>query len=211
MRAIFVDENNETDIGLCQTHGITSPFLSVRDSRTTLTVLEQLRDKHGMSPGLFACSQGTGWPHPTTHSGPGFADWLYSKVNTIAPGTKGGFPKVMLNCETHDTQWIMSMLKRWRKHSPYRETYYCPEGRQAGIFSKTDVAQINQMGIYVVPQAYRGEEKVPYEPHYPGVIDEMLKAGFNPNRLFLCWDGAWKQHLPYNWQGFIFTQGRLQG
>ena len=71
------------------------------------------------------------------------------------------------------------------------------------------MATINDLSINVCPQAYTGTNKTPYDPHLPGVIDELLKAGFEARRLWLVWDGAWKP-LPYNWQGFIFSQGRMQ-
>lgn len=209
MRAIYVDEGNDAAYDMLREHDITDPYFSVLDPRVNLLYLNDVK-RRGFNPGLYACSQGTGWPNPSTHSGPAFADWMYDKVQVqIAPGTSGSFPKVMLNCETHDAAWIVSMLKRWRSKSPRRETYYSPEGRQAGIFSPQQVKDINALGVGVSPQAYRGENVTPYVPHLPGVIDEMLKVGFAPSRLWMTWDGAWKP-LPYNWQGFVFTQGRMQ-
>lgn len=208
MRAIFVDEGNDAAYGLLLANQITDPYFSVRDPRVTISYLNGVVGR-GFHPGLYACSQGVGWPSADTTAPAEWADWMYEQVKHIAPGTSGAYPKVMLNCETHDAAWIVSMLKRWRAHSPRRETYYSPEGRQAGIFSPAQVAAINAMEINVCPQAYRGTEKTPYDPHLPGVVDEMLKAEFAPKRLWLVWDGAWKP-LPYNWQGFVFTQGRMQ-
>lgn len=208
MRAIFVDEGNDADYVLLLANQITDPYFSVRDPRVTLNYLNGVVGR-GFHPGLYACSQGDGWPNANSTAPDKWADWMYQEVLGIAPGTSGSYPKVMLNCETHDADWIMAMLKRWRSHSPRRETYYSPEGRQAGIFSRSQVDAINSLGVHVCPQAYKGQEKTPYDPHLPGVIDEMLKAGFAPGRLWLTWDGAWKP-LPYNWQGFCFTQGRMQ-
>lgn len=162
-----------------------------------------------MNPGLYLCSQGEGWPSADTMTPVAWADWAYDKVQKqIAPGTAGSFPKVMLNCETHDANWVIAMLKRWRAKSPRRETYWSPEGRQAGLFNPAQIQALNDMNIGVSPQAYTGHNQTPYQPHLPGVIDEWLKAGLRANLLWMTWDGAWKP-LPYNWQGFVFTQGRM--
>jgi hypothetical protein len=202
-----VDEGNDPAYHVLADGEYTDVYVSVRDPRVTLTYLNGIQGR-GYHPGLYACGQGTGWPNPTTHSGPAFADWVYDAVQKrIAPGTMGSFPKVMLNCETHDTGWLMSMFKRWRKKSPRRETYWSPEGRQAGLFSRDQVAVLNELNIRVVPQAYRGHDKTPYDAHLPGVVDEWLKAGLRSELVWLMYDGAWA--LPYNWQGFVFTQGRL--
>lgn len=209
MRAVYVDEGNDAAYHVLDANLITDPYYSVRDPRVDLPYLLQVRDLHNMRPGLYACSQGTGWPNPTTHSGPAFADWVYQKVQKeIAPGTAGPFPKVILNCETHDADWIIAMLKRWRSKSPRRETYWSPEGRQAGLFSKAQIQALNDLNVGVAPQAYTGDNQTPYVPHLPGVIDEWIKVGLRPELLWLTWDGAWKP-LPYNWQGFVFTQGRM--
>lgn len=208
MRGIYVDEGNDAAYHLLVEHQITDPYYSVRDPRVTLSYLNGVVGR-GYHPGLYACSQGTGWPNPTTHSGPAFADWMYDKVQKqIAPGTSGSYPKVLLNCETHDTAWIISMLKRWRARSPRRETYWSPEGKQAGLFASAQIAALNDLRVGVCPQAYRGHDQTPYEAHLPGVIDEWIKAGLDSKLLWLTWDGAWKP-LPYNWQGFVFTQGRM--
>lgn len=205
MRAIWVDENNDPAWHLLK--DFTDVYVSVRDPRVTLTYLNGIAGR-GFHAGLYACSQGTGWPNPTTHSGPAFADWMYEQVQVrIAPGTMGSFPKVMLNCETHDVEWLVAMFKRWRKRSPRRETYWSPEGRQAGLWSPAQVKVLNDLAIRVVPQAYRGTDKTPYDAHLPGVVDEWLKAGLRSDLIWLMYDAAWS--LPYNWSGFAFTQGRL--
>ena len=203
MRAVWVDRGQDADYATLRKHSITDPYYDVRDPRVTLQYLNGVVGR-GFAPGLYACSQGEGWPSPTTMSGPAWADWVYEKVQVaIAPGTMGSYPKVCLNCETHNPDWIVSMLKRWRKRSPRRETYWSPEGRQAGNFSPAHVAAINACNVGVVPQFFRGD----MTPQSPGVVLELLAAGFAPDRLYGFFDAA---ALPYNWsRGFAFTQGRL--
>lgn len=203
MRSVWIDSGNDASYQKLAQLEITDPYFSVLDPRINLAYLSRV-EGHGLHPGLYACSQGPGWPNAQTHSGPAFADWVYEKVQVaIAPGTIGSFPKVCINSEVHDPDWIVSMLKRWRKRSPRRETYWALEGRQAGIFSKAHIDAINVLKVGVVVEFFRGD----MTPHGPGVVDEMLKAGFAPERLWAFWDAA---ALSYNWQGFAFTQGRLK-
>lgn len=201
-RAIWLDENNSPRSDLKTRFGITDVFRSVRDGRTTLTHLEEDRRRFG-GAGLYLCSQGDGWPSADTTTPKAWAKWAYEQVQTIAPGSSGDFPKVLLNCETHDAAWVVSMLKAWRSHSPRRVTAWSPEGRQTGIFSPAHVAAINQTGVTVVPQLYGGDMTA----HPEGtVILPMLRAGFNPKTLTGFYDA---QNLPWDWSGFAFSQGRL--
>jgi hypothetical protein len=206
-KAVWVDRNNDAAYHKLEQYEITDPYYDIRDPRLNLTYLNGVVGR-GFHPGLYACSQGEGWPTPTTMSGPAWADWVYDRVQkVIAPGTMGSYPKVMLNCETHDIGgWIVPMLKRWRTKSPRRETYWTMEGKQGGILGP-HVDAINACNVILVPQGYRGD----MELHTAGVAFELLRAGFAPSRISMFWDAA---HLPYNWgtgaiSEFAYTQGRL--
>lgn len=205
IRAAWVDHGQDAPYHALEKHLITDVYFDIRDPRLDLTYLNTVRG-HGYAPGLYACSQGDGWPNPTTMSGPGFADWVYDKVQKqIAPGTSGSYPKVLLNCEQHDIGgWIIPMLKRWRSKSPRRETYWSMEGRQGGNMSPF-VEQINKFNIGLAPQMYRGD----MSPQPAGVVYELVRYGFAPGRIWAMYDGA---ALPWNWEwigGFAFTAGRL--
>ena len=203
VRAIWIDRGNDAPYHALTKHQITDPYYDVRDPRLNLNYLNGVVGR-GFRPGLYACSQGDGWPNPTTMSGPAWADWVYEKVQVvIAPGTMGSYPRVCLNIESHDVEnWVLPALKRWRKKSPRRETYWALEGRQGGLFKPEHVTAINALGIGVCVEFFRGD----MTPHGPGVIDEMLKLGFAPERLWAFWDAA---ALSWSWQGMAFTAGRL--
>lgn len=202
MRSLWIDRNNDADYARLRKHGITEPIYDVQDPRVTLAYLTAVK-KLGFAPGLYLCSQGPGWPSHYTLSGREWATWAYQTVQAIAPGTSGAFPKVHLNCETSDADWLVEMLKRWRSHSPKRETSLLIEGRQAGIFSPSHVAAINKTGVYVCPEFFTGNMTL----HPEGFVTlPMLRVGFNAKTLYGVYDA---KHLPYDWQGVAFTQGRL--
>lgn len=202
MRSLWIDEGSDADSARMAANDITEPIYSVRDPRVTLSYLGTIKAK-GFNPGLYLCSQGEGWPSHTQVTGKAWADWAYKEVQRIAPGTAGSYPKVHLNCETDDAQWLVAMLARWRSHSPKRETYLLIEGRKAGIFSPAQVTAINNSGVTVCPETFRGD----MTPHLEGSSTlPMIRAGFNPKRLYGCFDAA---NLPYDWQGVAFIQHRL--
>ena len=202
IRQLWIDDGNDARGDLKSKFDITDPIFSVRDPRITRAYLDSVQAK-GYHPGLYLCSQGEGWPSHDSMTGRQWADWAYSEVQRIAPGTSGSYPKVHLNCETSDAAWLVSMLARWRSHSPRRETSLLIEGRKAGIFAPDQVAMINNSGVYVCIEVCQGD----MTPHPEGTCAlPMLRAGFSAARLYGVYDAA---HLPWDWQGVAFSQGRL--
>jgi hypothetical protein len=153
---VWQDANNDPNYGTCAKHGIDCAYFDVRDERVTLPYLEDVRNRLG-SAGVYLCSQGEGWPSAGTTTPKAWADWAYEEVQKrIAPGTSGQFPRVILNCETHDVAWILSMLKRWRARSPRRATCWSMEGHQYPLFAG-HAQELDALTISVGPQCYSGD------------------------------------------------------
>jgi hypothetical protein len=199
---VWQDEGSEPDLhGLLQ-RGIDCVYFSVRDPKVNLARLESVRDSLGAA-GLYLCSQGEGWPAATQNSGKAWADWAYGEVQKrIAPGTAGQFPRVILNCETHDVAWILAMLRQWRRRSPRRATCWSMEGHQYPLFAG-DAPELERLTISVGPQCYNGAMSRRTESGR-----EVLEWGriVGPERVVPFLDasllGDW-------WQGIAFSSGRL--
>lgn len=200
-RSVWVDANNDPAYTKIAKNGITDIFFDALDPRVTKPYLDAVKSK-SYAPGLYLCSQGPGWPmqHDKV-TGRVFADWAYDTVERIAQGDKS--IKVHLNCESSDPDWLVTMLKRWRAHSPKRDTALLIEGRKAGIFNDSHVRAINKTGVWICPEFFTGDMTA----HPEGFVTlPMIRRGFNPATLYGCYDAA---NLPYDWVGVAFTQGRL--
>jgi hypothetical protein len=199
---VWQDAGNDPDGDTFRRHGIDCVYFDVRDPRVTLPYLEHVRDEFG-SAGLYLCSQGKGWPTPDKISGPAWADWAYGIVQKqIAPGTSGQFPRVILNCETHNVDWIVAMLKRWRKRSPRRATCWSMEGHQYPLFTQMADA-LRDLTVSVGPQCYSGDMSSRIES---GTEVQEWGALVGAERVVPFLDakalGAW-------WTGVAFSAGTL--
>lgn len=213
MRACWVDGNNDADYAKLARHGITDPYFDARwvaAKANPLTFLSSVREK-GFTPGLYLCSQGEGWPSHDDLSGREWADWAYELVQRkIAPGTRGDFPRVCLNCEIHSADWILEMLLRWRARSPRRWTSWSMEGHQTGWMTSSASAEVLGFAETVAPllqavhpQAFRGDLT---RLESDRVALEMVAAGFPIEKVFCVYAaddlGEW-------WDGVVLPQGRL--
>lgn len=206
MRACWVDGNNDMDAVKLARHGITDPYFDARwvaAKPDPLGFLKSVRDK-GFIPGLYLCSQGEGWPSHHELSGSEWADWAYDMVQLkIAPETRGNFPRVCLNNEIHDAEWILAMLRRWRARSPRRWTSWSMEGHQTGWMGPSFGETISPFVQAVHPQAFRGDLS---RFESDRVALEMVAIGFPVDKVFcvLAADdlGEW-------WDGVVLPQGRL--
>lgn len=214
-RALWVDAGNDLDVAKAKANEITDPYFDGRwlaaingpGSRTPLSYLTSYKQQ-GYAPGIFLCSQGDGWPNAQTTKPADWADWAYDLVqHTIAPGTSGSFPKVHLNCEIHDAGWLLAMLKRWRSHSPKRETALLIEGMQGGWF-KAVARQISwDLGVTVIAEAFHGNM---VRSESADVLLDLVNAQTALSHAGVCLDAAqlgdwWGVNVP----AVAFTQGRL--
>lgn len=210
MRAIWADGGNDADYVKNARYGIDEPYFDARwvaAKPDPLGFLKSVRDRTPkQKPGLYLCSQGDGWPSHHELSGAEWADWAYELVQKkIAPGTRGDFPRVCLNCEIHDPQWILEMLTQWRKRNPRRWTSWSMEGHQTGWMMGLEgfVAAVEPMLDAVHPQAFRGN-MARFESDR--VALEMVAAGFPVEKV---WCVLAADKLGESWDGVALPQGRL--
>lgn len=203
-RGVWQDANNDPNYGMLEAHQIDCAYFDVRDERVTLQYLENVRNQLG-SAGLYLCSQGEGWPNASEVSGRQWADWAYETVQKrIAPGTSGQFPRVILNCETHDRAWIVAMLKRWRSRSPRRATCWSMEGHQYDLF-RPIATELEDLTISVGPQCYVGD---PPNRHRIESGTEVARWGelVGSERVIPFLDAS---SLGWWWRGIAFSAGSL--
>lgn len=200
MRAVWIDHGQDASYHRLVSEGITDPYFDARDPRLTRSYLAGVKAEFAKlgvtsSPGIYFCSQGDGWPGSSKTAPKVWAKWAYEKTQQIAGDDKT--LKVILNCETHDVQWVVSMLKAWRSHSPRRDTLWSPEGHQAELFRGVKLPNV-QVG----PQCYVGNMQ-----RIESASEVQAWAAVVPvDRIVPVLDasalGGW-------WTGVAFTQGRL--
>lgn len=183
-------------------------LFDVRDTRLTPDYVRGVLAR-GLKVGLFACSQGEGWPDARTTTARAWADWAYSHIQSIASplGDAGKGIRACLNCETHDVGWILAMLKRWRSHSPKRATVWSMEANQADLFA-AHALELRQREVIAGPQSY---VVVPGDPMARVESAHEFKAWaaiVGADRVAPFLDAAALGHW---WEGIAFTQGRLIG
>lgn len=195
MKAIWVDAGNDADYMKLRARGITDPYFDVRDPRITKPYLEKLRSD-GFSPGVYAA-----WNWQNWKTGAEFANWMHGKLRPLPQYPD--FPKVHLDIETHDVQWIIDALTRFRTLRPKRVTGFTLEGHQGGLFTPQDAAAITKLDMDILPQAYRGDM---IRQESDRVVMDLIAAGFDPKRIYCFHDAA---QVGDWWEGVLFTQGRL--
>lgn len=199
-RAIWIDEGNDADYERLRRHGIFSPCYSIRDPRVTKPYLIEVRER-GFSPGIYAA-----WNWFPELSGKGFARALSDALGRIAPNSAPGFPFVCADIETHSVAYLRDFLAEWRRLRRDRETDWTLEGYQGGLYSPEDVAAIEAADVRVCPQTYTGSMQ-PFDAVEVALdLTQGAWRDFPRERIRLMYDAA---HLPVNWQGSAFTQGRL--
>jgi hypothetical protein len=209
MRYLWVDEGNNPDWDTVARHDITGLFFAIRDPRVTQAYLIDVRERgkalgvnggRGYAVGVYV---GHGW---TEFSGDGatFARKVSDKLGTIVPITSGqSFPKVQLNVEQHDPQFIQDMVVAWRKLRKYRDTSWTMEGMQGGWMTDNMVKAVKAARIRVVPQTFTGD-MTPQD--VDAVIKNLTDRGFEKARITPFRDA---RLIKPSEQGFYFTMGRL--
>src|SRR5574337_1610669 len=207
-RAAWIDPGNDPRGDLTTRFGITDPYFDGRWLLTKPNPSEYLRGVRakGFAPGVYLCSQGDGWPSASSTKPETWATWAYNMIQKqIAPGTSGSFPKVHLNCETHDPAWLLAMLKQWRAHSPKRETALVIEGMQGGWFKAVARQISSDLGVTVIAEAFHGNM---VRSESADVLIDLVNAQTTLSHAGVCLDAAqlgdwWGVNVP----AVAFTQG----
>jgi hypothetical protein len=197
-KTIWLDEGTGPNPAKMTQYQFQAAFEDVRDAtqesqRAILKVVKGC--------GVYGCSQGAGWPQAADMTGSAWADWMDAEVKKCDLGNAQQ-PMVYLNCETHDTDWLMAMLQRWRQHRPRRATALVIEGHQGGWFSR--VAPVsNRLEIGVIAEAYHSEtERMESGP----VLADIINAGVDPHLADTMLLG---NQLGYWWDNPVFSAGKL--
>jgi hypothetical protein len=196
VKACWVDAGNDVNYDKFRQYGITIPYFDPRDPRITADYL----DRVVAHPGIEHAGIYTAWNWSTDFVDPAsYAEWTNQELIKI--GWRGN-ARVCLNIETHDVNWILAALKRWRQLRPTRLTDWTLEGMQGGLFSTAAAQTINGYNIRPAPQFYIGNMQP--QPH--SVVLDLTMSGFDCSKVIGMYDAA---ALPYRWTGYAYTQGRL--
>ena len=192
---VWVDEGNDPDYDKLAAHGISGVSLSIREATP-----EKLADvaAHGFQTGVYFA-----WNWYPDATAAQLADTISAALQHLAPNSPPEQPRVCCDIETHDTEYLLAFFRRWRQHRPRRLTDFALEGFQGGIFSAAAVRELVALKVNMVPSNYTGSMAAFAADR---VALDLAARGFPTDLLFGFYDGA---ALPINWQGYVFTQGRL--
>lgn len=199
MRFLWVDENNDADYIRGAREGFTGYFFSLQDPRVTKTYLEAQKWLTAHI-GVYAAWN---WPEfdPLTPEQQG--DLLAQKVKAISWLPTTG-PKVQWNDERHEIDKCIRVLERFRQHQPKRDLSWTLEGHKGGLFTPAHVQRLLALKVRIVPQLYNGPMTQVWDSL--AIARDLTKRGI-PDALISPFYDA--KSLPYWWDGFAFTQGRL--
>jgi len=196
MRGCWIDEGSVADESKLPRYGVNMPAFSIREATTTRQYLAALRGM-GFAPAIYAA-----WNWYPNDDGPEFADRISGFLAERFPATGTTFPTVCVDIETHDVDYILGFLDRWRRLRPARVTAWTLEGFQGGLFNEYARQKIIEAKVAIVPQFYKGD----MTPQPAGVIQDLVAHGFPRQLLHGFYDAATVQEP---WDGYLFTQGRL--
>jgi len=197
VRALWVDAGNDPDWTKVLDNDIDTLYFALNDPRVTKQYLSQIA-ADGYGVGVYAV---TNWPGFNQPSGTEFANAVANKVAPIR--VTNTFPRVQLDAEQHDPNFISYMVKQWRLRMPYQATSWTLESMQGGWMTPAMVQNVLSSRLRVVPQYYRGD----MSPIAADVaLKDLIRKGFPESIVTGFYDAA---NLPQEWDGFAFTQGRL--
>ena len=193
MRFVWVDAGNDPDWSKGDRHGITGWFMPMFDSRTTLSMMQQIKSR-GKVAGIYF---GHGWFGDIT------PEQLVAKATAEYLRVKVPDLRVMFNLEQHDPGYIIRVLELWRSKFPTVGTSWSPEGMQGGWMTGDFVERVVATKTRVVPQCFVGNMG---RRESDIVLRDLLKMGFPHTSVTMFYDGA---QLGDGWDGYVFTMGRL--
>lgn len=194
MRALWIDSGNDPEWEKVTAYKITSLFFDLLDPRVTPAYLAQwvARQK---TVGVYAVSS---WPS-LSGGGQEFAEKVSARLSPISPN----IPKVQLDVEQHDAQFVIDAITRWRELRPIQATSWTMEPFQVGWMTQELIDLVIRERIRVVPQYYLGN-MAPVAADRAAL--EFVKRGVPASQVSGFYDAA---ALPIAWDGWAFTQGRL--
>src|SRR5574337_903804 len=156
-RGVWVDKNSDGRGDLKSKFGITEPYFDATWIAAKTNPRSYLASNpSGLAGHLYICGQGPGWIDASKTAPAVWAKQASDLVQKCAPGTHGSEVKVHLNVELHDPDWLLAMLKQWRRYQPKRWTALVIEGMQGGWFGKVAVA-ISVLDVPVYAEAFHGQ------------------------------------------------------
>jgi hypothetical protein len=203
MKAVWVDAGNDPHWERITAYGITRLYFPTSDP--VADVRRRLADTkaRGLTGGLYSAWNWEGYAGTGAH----YAEAMHAAVKAIAPTATATWPKIQLDDETHDPDRILDLIRRWRALRPNTDTSWTLECFQGGWFSPQFCDELAQRKIRVVPQCYGGTGgAMDYAVDTLVAARDLTKRGLPDALITPFYDAA---RLPFAWDGFAFTMGRL--
>ena len=198
MRYLWVDQGNNPWWEAITANGIDGLFFDPRDERVKKGYLEEVQAKLKGAVGIYF---GHGW----SELGHEPEQYVKEASKYLGPLRKdNNFPKVQINIEYHEPEFIMEVFRLWRVVYPWHATSWSLEPMQGGWMSSSFVVSLIKNKIRVSPQLFGSGDMVEYAADR--VMRDLVKRGFPIDLISSTYDAS-KLHLW--WDGFAFTQGRL--
>jgi hypothetical protein len=203
VKFVWVDSGNNADWVKLAQHEIDGEFYAATDPVPDLRARLTASRNRGHAGGIY-----TAWNWISqTEDGAAYAEFtngLLIPIETQLAGKSNSFPKVQLDNENHNPDVILAMARRWRQLQPRKDTSWTFEGFQGGWMSAQFVEEMISLRIRIVPQLYSGDMRL----HFDALTAarDLTKRGFPDSLISPFYDAA---ALPYGWQGWAFTAGRL--
>lgn len=198
MRALWIDRNNDPDWVKVAAYKMTALYFDMTDLRVHTSYLQNVQSR-GYAAGVYVAPNWAGFEG----DGRQFAEKVDAQLKLIVPIAGPSFPKVQMDIEKHDAQYVIDCLSRWRELRPNQDTSWTFEPNQTGWMSDELVVAVVANRVRIVPQYYLGGMQ-------PVAADRelirLIGRGFPVSSISGFYDAA---ALPYGWDGFAFTQGRL--
>lgn len=197
MRYLWVDAGNDPNFTRGAKSGIDGYFMPLFDARTTKAQLQGIRDR-GLAAGVYV---GHGWWQPIS------AQALADKVFTEFQRVRVQGLRLQMNHEQKDAAYILANLSALRAKDPTLPLSWTLEGKQGGWFTPSFVQALIDLSVRVVPQSFWGAEgRIDGRYAEDMILRDLTRRGLPETLVSLFYDGA---DLPRDYQGYVFTQGRL--
>lgn len=197
MKWVWVDAGNDPQYEKLAANGIKGCFFALSDPRVTKPYLQAVAAR-GFAAGVYMAWN---WPQYAGKTGKEMAELVNDQVAPLIVSDR--LPKVQFDIEEHDPSLIGSCLLRWRQLRRSQDTSWTLEGMQGGWMDKAFVTVVLGTKVRVAPQSFTGDMRPQAQD---AVLRDLTRRGFPESIVSLFYDAA---HLPIDWSGWAFTQGRL--
>jgi hypothetical protein len=216
MKAIWIEQGDTIDYAKLRALGIDRIYVDIRNEYLAVVRVAQIR-LNGFTAGVY---WGNDWGE-LGYAPDAFAQYLSDRITIMEKVWKDDKQSLQvefqLDFEWHQSGWLETWLKAWRKLRPLKVTSWTLESWQGGPqtwIEKSLADLVNaDPNLLVVPQLYTTLDKAPvvdsaasYKNLRNMIHPDGTPGGISEGRLRGFYDAKF---LTDGWDGFAFTNRRL--